>query len=124
MLDAVPDADDAAIGDLFVAVEFGLELGRGDLEALCKTVLAHGKRLGRGVGLRTVLDELLYAIGDVKVALVVDLADVACLEPPVLVEGLLLQIRPVPVSVEYVWPLNQQLSSLPPRQFPALTLSQ
>jgi hypothetical protein len=61
---------------------------------------------------RTVFDELLYAVGDVKVALVVHSAHVAGLEPPILVKCVLLQIRPVPVSLEDIRSLQQELASL------------
>jgi hypothetical protein len=36
VLHLVPDADDADVGDVFAAVELGLELCGGDLEALWK----------------------------------------------------------------------------------------
>ena len=64
----VGDADHRSVGHRRVGEQERLELGRWDLEAL-------------------VLDELLEPVDDEEVSLVVDVADVAGVEPSVVVDG-------------------------------------
>lgn len=60
----------------------------------------------------TILDELLDAVGDVKVAFVVDVKDIARFEPSVLGEGFLLKIRAFPVTAEDVWSFDEEFARL------------
>lgn len=62
--------------------------------------------------IRTVFDELLDAVGDVKVAVLVYVEDVARFEPAVLGEGVFLKIWAVPVAAEDVGTLDQELAGL------------
>lgn len=63
----------------------------------------------------TVFDELFDAVGDVKVALLVDLDNVAGLKPPILVKGVVLEVGSLPVALENVGPLDQELARLSDR---------
>ena len=91
--------DDGGIGDGGVGDEHGLELGGGDLEAL-------------------VLDELLEPVHDEDLVVVVDEADVASVQPPVLVDRLLGRLRVVQVSCTYAHATRQEpaTSQLRPSQ--------
>lgn len=51
---------------------------------------------------RTVLDELLHAVGDVKVAFGTDVKDVAGSVPAVRGKGLLVELGLLPVALEDV----------------------
>lgn len=61
---------------------------------------------------RTVFDELLDAVGDIVVSVLVDSEHIACLEPAILGEGVLVQFGAVPVPVKDIRALDEELSSL------------
>jgi hypothetical protein len=114
VLVVVPDAGDADVVNVLAADELLLELGGSDLEALCKCVSAMSQQNSRSAGerTRTVLDEFLDAVGDVEVALVVHMGNVSGLEVALLVERVLLEIRPLPVALKDVGSLHEQLARL------------
>lgn len=134
MLLGVPDADDADVSNIRVANEFGFELGGGDLKSLYRRsrlapecswltgkqgfddiqrlLLARRKRVMDDVSCLTVFDELFHAIGDVKIAVRVDVKDITGFVPAVLGEGLLIQIRLLPVTLEDVGSLQEQFTRL------------
>src|SRR3954454_21788069 len=86
-------ADDDALGDQRVLLDFGLEVGGGD-------VLAAGGD-----------DDVLFAAGDLDEALGVDLADVAGVEPA-LDDRLPRRLGVLVVALEYVGALDEDLAVL------------
>jgi hypothetical protein len=89
----VAHADDGGVGDLRVADEHGLELGRGHLVAL-------------------VLDQLLDAVDHGVAAVLVDDRDVAGVQPALVVEGVGGGGRVVQVALHHLRAAHPQLAAL------------
>ena len=85
--------DHGGIGDLGMGEQQRLELGGWDLEAL-------------------VLDELLEPVDDVEVAVGVDVADVAGVQPTVIVDRGLRGGVVVQVALHHLWASNPHLAVL------------
>src|SRR3989304_6578215 len=79
----------------------------------CWVLPQHLLQLRRGYGVALVFDDVLLAVEDVDVALLVGPDDVAGAEPPVGGKGLLGGLRIAPVALEDAGPFQEKLPFLP-----------
>lgn len=81
------------------------------IESVCRGVDRKGREVDEDVIL-TILDELLLAVGNVKIALGTAIEDVTRLVPAIFGESLFVEFRSLPVAREDVWSLQEKFSGL------------